>query len=255
MDELNTKMAASLVQGKLNDNPLVQGILVQCMRTLDRLSEGKKLQGRWKDNSATEEMLVRDAALTLAMHGNNQRLAVDLGQNRIAPTISMETLVELGLPNPALSLMFPQQLEQNVLLITNRFPRTPEMPEKRLICALDATYLLKSYSQMRLHEQDGLVGGPWSPSDASLAFVPFKDLASKKPEKAAVMLEALVWDPNAFERRSLSLASMPMRLGPEKSKVQSAADAGRWDTWQSYASVRTRMRALLLRTTHIFKYL
>ena len=230
MEEANTKLAAALVQGKLNANPFVQGLLIQCMRRLERRESGKSDRGRWMDTTETEDRLVKDAALTLAMHGGNKKLCSSLSQCR-APHISLDNLIEHSLPNPALALMNKTRLESNLNLIDLKLPRKGDWPQRRLVCAIDATYLLKSYAQVTLDGKEGLVGGPWAPSDDSQAFIPFDALESSKGEKATVMLQTLLWDPNLQERRTYPLAAMPMRLGPAVVEDQTLANAGRWEAY------------------------
>lgn len=180
----------------------------------------------------TEEMLIRDAALTLSMHGGNQRLCQALGQCSTPPTIQLDSLTALGLPNPALALCSKEFLAENLRLIDLQFASQPGAPERRLICAIDGTYLLRTYSQIRLRGEDGLVGGPWSPTDFqddTPAFIKFDALDRKKGEKAPMMLQSLVWDPNSKRRKVLPLAAMPMRLGPQKNPSQTLTRSGQWE--------------------------
>lgn len=198
----------------------MQGILVQCMTKLEReergilSNRGRKL----KSCSDAERSLLQDAALSLSIAGGNKALLMELKQNVTKPKILMESLPEHGLPNPALSLMSEDQVQQNLTLIDQFYPRSDKASARRLILAMDATYLLRATCQYFLNGKAGVLGGCWS-TVSSEAFLPF-DTVRSNVNKAPVMQEFLCWDPCGFKKRTLSLASMPMSLAAPKSDDQ-----------------------------------
>lgn len=122
----------------------------------------------------------------------------------------------MSLPNPALALMHEEQMEENVLLADQSYARSPSMKSRRLMVAMDATYLLRGLQQMMVRGKAGLVGLPWRPQEAEpKAFVPVKSVP-KKEERAPQILEFLCWDPMAVNSFLVSLASMPMSLKAPK---------------------------------------
>ena len=191
----------------------MQGLLVQALERLDREARGLSLRGRKEKckDSDTRHRLVQDAAMSLAVLGGNKTLCVELGQAITPPRVRVDMLPERGLPNPALSLMSSEQLEENMTLVDQHFPRSPEMKSRRLIVAMDATYLTKSLSQMSLKGKVGLVGACWSPQDESQALLPLNSV-SKCANKAPVIMEMIAWDPCAKHLQTFSIASMPMGL-------------------------------------------
>ena len=99
--------------------------------------------------------------------------------------------------------------------------------------AIDATYLLKSLSQLAYKDEVGLVGGCWSTFDEENCFVPLKSCDPKAICKAPIIYEFLVWDPCAVHRRTCSIASMPMALkAPRHDDAVTLIHAGNLATWQ-----------------------
>ncbi len=235
MEQVNLRIAESAIAGRLNNNPFVQGLLVQCLRHLDKLGRGiTSMRGRKPACSGTEDDLVADATLTLSMMSGNQALARELGQCTTGYRLKMEELPhKFSLPNPCLALMFPQQLQDNLALVDQQIVRGPDEPMCRLVLALDHTYLLKSFVQGCVQGKAGILGGPWTPAQPERAFMPFDSMPEDalKGQKAALMLECLVWSPWARVRQSFSIASMPMTLERHKQKDLTLSRQGNLDSW------------------------
>eukprot|EP00435_Cladocopium_sp_Y103_P017067 s1083_g4.t1 len=214
LESLNLAVAEFAVQGRLEENPFLQGLLVNCMRQIERQEKGLGPTGRGKAQTETERSLARDSAITLSMLSGNKQLAQKLGQSQKGVKVGVEDLEAHGFPNPMLALMCQEQLESNVELCDQLFPRGPDAPVRRLVLAFDHTYLLKTLCQATWKSEAGLVGGCWSPFEPDGGFMPLASLPAdsvKKP-KANLMLECLCWDPAARKQFTCSLASMPMRL-------------------------------------------
>lgn len=108
---MNAEMASALVCGRLNANPYMQGILSQCLITLEKRERGvNSLRGRPASQSQTQRDLLQDAALQLAIAGQNKLLARELCQKLTPPRVKLDDLAAMSLPNPALSLMNRSQL-------------------------------------------------------------------------------------------------------------------------------------------------
>ncbi len=217
LESLSLNVSSFAVHGRLDSNPLLQGLLVQCMSQIERQEQGKSSRGRKKEMSATERQLAQDSAITLSMMCRNRQLAQSLGQSVQPPRIIMEELATRSLPNPMLSLhsAAKSQLLSNFQFVDQLCPRSPQASPRRLICAIDHTYLVKSFSQASWNGKVGLAGGFWSPSDEDSSFMPLDNLPKQATErpKANLMLECLLWDPNTSQRRRCySVASMPMQL-------------------------------------------
>lgn len=70
-----------------------------------------------------------------------------------------------------------EQLSDNVMMIDQRYPRSPSAPQRRLVLAVDHTYLQRMLCQAKVADEPGLVGGPWCPASEQDAFLPFKSMA------------------------------------------------------------------------------
>ena len=238
LESLNIAVADFAVMGRMDAEPLLQGLLVQFMQKLDRSERGVSERGRRKALSETARSLAADSAITISMLAGNRNLAKTLAQNTKPPPIVLEKLSERGLPNPMLALMSTaaEQLEENIQLIDQAFPRPPGASPCRLICAVDHTYLVKSFAQATWKGEAGLVGGFWTAMEEEAAWMPFSSLpegATKMP-KANLMLECLVWDPMTQTRRTFSCAEMPMKLKATLNTLTSEhpdRKAGNRDSW------------------------
>lgn len=238
MESVSVQIAQFSVSGRLDANPLLQGILVQCMKKIGRDEEFKTMRGRNSGSmNDTARSLADDAAITLSMLCSNQELARQLGQNAKPVPVVMERLSQNGLPNPMLALCEDarEQLRSNFVHIDQAYPRGPGAPAKRLICAVDCTYLVKSFTQAMFNSRAGLVGGFWSPMDEATSFMQLSNLPADatKRAKANLMLACVVWDPCSKHRRTLSAAEMPMKLKAtsEPGVESTERGAGNRATW------------------------
>lgn len=209
LEAINIKIA-----GRLDKNPAIQGLLIQSLNKLEREERGSMSNRgrRLKTCSDKEIELINHAALSLSIAGANVHLCRELGQRTSKFKVAMDDLESYGLPNPCLSLMCPEQLDRNLELIDQRYPRKPSSTARRCILAMDCTYLLKIIGQGKWKSQAGLVGGCWRPTDSSEGFMSI-GTPTRGVERASVMLELLLWDPNARgKNETYSLGAMPMSL-------------------------------------------
>eukprot|EP00435_Cladocopium_sp_Y103_P047265 s578_g13.t2 len=195
------------------------------------MARGKSADaGRYKDDDPITQQLVSEAALQLSILGNNPQLAKMLGQNARPPPILMEHLEEAGLPNPMLALLSQEQMERNFECLDQQFARKEGQPARRLMMAIDCTYLSRSLVQAKHGGKPGLIGGPWCPSEPAKCFIPLDDVppgALKGAAKASVMLECLCWSPCAKYGKTYSVAAMPMTLTPVSDHE---THKGNWET-------------------------
>ena len=209
---------------------MMQGLLVQCLNKIEK-QERRVHSNRGRPASSCSDTglrLVEDAAMNLAIAGGNRQLCEQLGQKVTPPRIRLEDLESHSLPNPALALMKvnEEQLEQNFTLVDAKFPRSDKMPARRLLCAVDCTYLLRSLCQVKMKDEAGLVGAPWRPSDETKAFLPLSE-GGRKSEKACVMLECVTWDPcSPHNKETYSVAAMPMALSAPAMENQPLTHSG-----------------------------
>ena len=83
--------------------------------------------------TARENALICDAGLTLALHCGNTTLAREFGLAASACKVSLPELEIHSLPQFALALNWDQVIDQNFLLIDQRFPKQPEAPKRILL--------------------------------------------------------------------------------------------------------------------------
>lgn len=148
LSEVNLKIAEAVMNGMLDAKAFCQGLLVQCLNSLDKEKRGiTSNRGRTAHRNDSEAQLIHDATMTLAISGGNAGLARELGMKITPPRIA------LGLPNPCMALTDIETLQQNVLLVDQSCPRAPGHPVRRLIMKY------------------GLIGGAWTVDSAEDTFV------------------------------------------------------------------------------------
>ena len=75
METINAKIAHAAVSGRLEKNPVMQGLLLQCLNRLEREERGvMHNRGRQKASVDLEKALLSEAALSLAILGGNKNL-------------------------------------------------------------------------------------------------------------------------------------------------------------------------------------
>ena len=234
LETVNAKLAKACVSGALDKNPFIQGLLLQCLNKLEKEGRGvMSMTGRACKMSETEVALLENAALTLAVAGGNKLLCEQLMQKVTPPKIRLEELAGHGLPNPALALMYPDQLCSNLELVDNCYPRKPTSKSRRLVCAVDATYLLKSLVQFSRDGQAGLVGAAWSMHNEANGFLELEQVGKCK-DKAPLMLEFLLWNPCSVKKETFSVAAMPVSLKAcPSTSCKTLSQAGNWATWRN----------------------
>ena len=107
------------------------------------------------------------AGMVLASNGASSDLMRQMGFSKLSLTRAngaVDTLLESNLPCPALSLLFPQVLQQNMQIIDCMLPRR-SAEQRRMVCCVDFTYLLPMLQSMKLHGEQGLVGAPFQMAD------------------------------------------------------------------------------------------
>ena len=234
LESVNVSIAKAALDGRLDANPFVQGILLKCLSKIEKQDRGVATdRGRQASCSETERRLVEGAAFTLALAGGNRELAVELGQNITPPRMHCDLLPPMGLPNPALSLRScaTEQLRQNLQLLDQRFARASNMKTRRLVLALDHTYLDKTMNQGSVEGVRGLLGGIWRPRNEGSEFIPFTEMSkdAARTPKANLMLEALAWDPCAVHQQCYSISAMPMSLAAPRDETVNK-DHGKLDS-------------------------
>ena len=162
------------------------------------------------------------------MAGCSKSLSAHLMQNVRPAPIIFDDLEKYSLPNPVMGLMFVDQLERNAQLIDQQFHRDASMSARRLVCAMDGTYLIKQLQQLKHRGEPYLVGCPWSPNDETTGLIPLASPTTdiRKCPRAPMMMEFLTWDPNSTTRRTLSIASMPMALAATRKEGETLTYAG-----------------------------
>lgn len=231
---MNAKIAHAVVNGALDNEGFMQGLLLQLLQRIEKKSRGIfTLRGpRARNETATERNLIEESALTLAILGGNRAVCKELGQ-RVKPfKCRMADLPSHSLPNAMLALLSSnhEQLQENIQLIDQLFHRTSACKKRRLLMAVDATYLEKAMLQMSMGQTVGLVGGGWSIDNEEECFWPLAK-AHEKKMKAPQMMEFLITDPSSpCDRRSYSLCSMPMFLkAMRRDEGVTKTHAGNWE--------------------------
>lgn len=132
-DLINLRIASSALKGEISSHPLVQGLMLQCRRLVQRQAEGKSMRGR-RDGGTTERenALIADAGLTLALHCGNATLAREFGLAGAACKVSLPELQTHSLPQFALALNWDEVIDENWKLIHQRFPKEPQAPKRIL---------------------------------------------------------------------------------------------------------------------------
>ena len=132
-DLANLKMASACMTGKLDEHPLIQGLLLQLRRKLDKASRGiTSMRGRRDKETQVETEAIKTAGLELAILSGSMCLAREFGLPMASMRTSLDELDKHSLPSPALALVWPEVMESNVRLVDQRYPRGPNEPKSVL---------------------------------------------------------------------------------------------------------------------------
>ena len=127
MERINLEIAKCSVEGRLAQHPLLQGLILSCIKMLEREEKGLSMTGRNASTSihANDEVkaLVQEAGCTLAILGCNAELLKRFGQSR-AVKKTLKDMTEKGLPTPMLALSEESKIRDNVTLIDERLSAT-----------------------------------------------------------------------------------------------------------------------------------
>ena len=135
-DMIDLKLASSVISGRLQGHPLIQGLALQCHRKLEKEERGVGMQGRRSSHTELEAYLIRDAGVQLAIAAGNSTLAREFGLNPSSHKVKFDMLSERNLPVPALAVCWPDVLQQNFLLTDQRFLRPQTAPKRSLKASL-----------------------------------------------------------------------------------------------------------------------
>ena len=128
---MDVKLAAAAISGRLQNHPLIQGLLLQVARMLEKQERGIfTMSGRRSQHTDLERDLVQDAGIQLAVAAGNNALARQFGLSSRSHVISMEVLEKNSLPVPPLSVCFPDTLRQNWVLVDQRNSKAHDAPKR-----------------------------------------------------------------------------------------------------------------------------
>lgn len=123
LDATRLKIASSALNGDLEGHPLIQGLVLQTRRLMDKRMRGiETMAGRRSRETDKETQLILDAGVSLAFHAGNSALAKEVGLSPAALRVSLDVLAERCLPMPALAVNSEETMLQNFLLCDQRFP-------------------------------------------------------------------------------------------------------------------------------------
>ena len=127
VDRINVEIAQASLSGKLQNHPLLQGLILSCLKMLDREERGLQMVGRDDESSLqfTEEAryLVQEAGSQLAILGCNKHILQKFGL-RCRP--QLPDLTDSGLPTPMLALQTAEAVRDNMILIDQRLSAATE---------------------------------------------------------------------------------------------------------------------------------
>ena len=284
-EDTDIRLACNISCGVLQSHPLIHGLLVMITKKIEREQRGIfTLKGlRLTDH---ERALVSEAGVTLSMAAANKALLKEFAMLSQKPRIALDALPQKhALPDPFVAVNDPQLLQDNAELIDRLFPlpsfavndvnagdagadgvashvggqnvkvRRVEGCQRRLVLAVDKTYLLRQVNAIQVRQGRGLVGGCWSEDAAEKgqnqtsdlqtcqdrsfiaisneAHQPHVQYSSMKKfctidgldmgrlELAGEMMECILWDPSnpIRENPRFSLAAIPMSTKSKKEQM------------------------------------
>ena len=169
LGQIGCRIMKATCSGQLLNHPCILGIVLQCIDALDRSSRGLESMKRPRNMGDREQALIQQSGLMLASNGCSAELMRSMGFNKISCLRNHSTLDLLqsqGLPCPALSLLEPGVMHQNMALINQLLPKEPGLKSsQRMVLCFDFTYLLPLHCPATLHQKKGLIGGPFKMED------------------------------------------------------------------------------------------
>lgn len=168
MASLSAKLARALCEGRFQQKPATLGMMAQCLDLVGREERGVQSLKKTRKMGDVEKRFVQEAGSLLALNGCGEDAMRELGFSKIAVWRSetrVDQLLSQGLPCPGLALLWPDILSQNAACIDSLAVRAEHQTPRRFVLCMDATYLLKHQTQMRLHGEQAIVGGPFTMAD------------------------------------------------------------------------------------------
>ena len=182
VDQVRVHIARAALQGKLQGDHLIQGLILTCLRVAERTeachSGTGTVRGRVGQDSAMfsehAKALAMEAGRSLALAGGNIHMYKLFGcsQAPLRGTTGnyMAMLEQRGLPRPLLALDQPGRLEDNLACIDQKLSWMTGTHGRRLVLAFDMTYLLQGLSQhIEADNSVFLLGAPWTRSEPGIA--------------------------------------------------------------------------------------
>ena len=231
--DVELKAACQIANGGLRSNPVFQGLVCALLEITDRKSRGLTTM-RNLQLSDTEMDLISEAGISLSLSSGNKKLLKEFGLKFKGVQSNLAKLLSMGLPDPFLSILSDEVLNQNILLVDSLCQRHQDAPRRRLSLAFDKTYCLKSLDVIR-----GRLGKCWVGSAFEMfaeeqqpgrtGYIPLLDASDEDHEgqedqgdgvvdggrvhKADEILEIVIWDPCSTipGRPRYPVATIPMR--------------------------------------------
>lgn len=123
-DMVNLKLATSCMKGTFQQHPLIQGILLQLSQKISKEDRGiVSNRGRRSTESTMERELVGMAGHILAMNSGSKNLAKEFGMPLSHLRTHIDILKKYSLPTSPLAMLWPDILQENIMLADQRFVR------------------------------------------------------------------------------------------------------------------------------------
>lgn len=169
LGQIGVRIMKATCNGQLLNHPCILGIILQCIDMLDREGRGVESMKHPRKMGDREQALVQQSGLMLASNGCSPQLMRAMGFNKISCLRNHSTLDLLqsqGLPCPALALLEPDIMHQNVAIINQLVPKERALKTtQRMVLCFDFTYLCPLHCPVTLHQKKGLIGGPFRMED------------------------------------------------------------------------------------------
>ena len=159
--DVDFKLGCVVASGGLRAHPMLHGILLMVAEKLRREKNGV-LSFKGLRLTEEERAIVSESAAALAAAAGNKQLLKEFGMLSQKPKVNLCGLLDRGLPDAFCALARVDILRQNALAVDTLLPKNPGAPVRRLCCAFDKTYLLKTINVLQHTFGRGLVGTAWS---------------------------------------------------------------------------------------------